>query len=57
VDQTPTVQLLHDDDFSVCEHFVCNRGTHTFCRLCQLPGYGDMCVHLRDFEDGLDFEC
>jgi hypothetical protein len=51
------VHLLHDDDFSVCRHYVCSRGTHPFCRICNVPGYGDMCAHIRDFEAGLDFEC
>ncbi len=57
VNQETAVHLLHDDDFSVCDHYVCSRGTHPFCRLCQVPGYGEMCVHIRDFEAGLDFEC
>jgi hypothetical protein len=57
VDPEPAVHLLHDDDFSVRRHYVCSRGMHPFCRLCQIPAYGDMCAHLRDFEAKLDFEC
>ncbi len=57
VDPETAVHLWHDDDFSVCDHYVCSRGTHPFGRLCQVPGYGEMCVHIRDSEAGLDFEC
>jgi hypothetical protein len=55
----PTVTLIHDDDFSRCEcpGLYCRRGTHPYCSACHKTSYDDPCVHLRDFAEGLDFEC
>jgi hypothetical protein len=53
------VQVLHDDDFTECvDPWRCNRPHHEYCHLCCVCMYhADACDHLRDFADGLDFEC
>jgi hypothetical protein len=53
------VKLVHDDDFSVCEHDTsCPRGRHACCLECHIPEFhSEPCVHLQEFANGLDFDC
>ncbi len=58
-DPQPTVRLIHDDDFTVCQcsGWHCPRGTHAYCSECHRTSYESPCVHLREYADELDFDC
>jgi hypothetical protein len=56
VELDPAVRLIHDDDFSVCDHFPCHRGTVAHCFVCHRSEY-EPCVHLHEYAAGLDFDC
>jgi hypothetical protein len=53
-----TVILAHTCDNRPCPHDLhCPVGRRPYCTMCERSDEDGSCQHLKDFQDGLDFEC